>query len=1185
MNARARLGFLLVVFLVMNITACGKGKAGGDGRVEYSGITTPATLSGTNAHLFFAEIVGGVAGDVAQRKPSAKATGNAFRQAVRQKAVNAYKGLGLRKTLSRREVINETENCEVSGSLRVTGNIANDGTGTLDFFYNQCVDSEGRIHGNMHFVVTEYDLMSGDILKGTITFDYIEFEDATDNVAMTGELKMEVDQENLRVVFTSNVTYQNKKANRLVKLEAMVDVNRFDGWLGSDSYWKTLSGRLYIATEGYIEMSTPEEVHFDTSQQPFPLEGGPLLIKGAQNGSAKLIVVTDSERARVELDTDGDGVPEFVAVYAWQNIGGAALPNAAPKAAAVNILPEDAGTLDDLSVEVVDVRDDDGDAIEYSYLWQLNDSPVPGQTGNSLSSDLFVKGDVISVTVTLYDGKETVEISSAVLTVQDTPFMFDAVGELSLDYGAPLTTQITGTDSDGDTPAFSLSYAPQGMQIDPATGELTWTPKNLLLDDEVTVHFGVKAGTGDISGEYEGSVRVKGNAMSRPLVRSEWRVAFGSHGNQQFVSLADFDGNGQDEILLSDHEKLLYTLAWDGAEYSQQWVYPFDLGGGGHIRAVTHADFNNNDKPDMLVATSTKVVVIDGESKEVIAQSAELFVDQNAIRVGDVDNDGSLEIVTLGYIKETEFLNSQRLTILDAGSFEVEWQSAPLSMEEGFNLGNVDDDPALELVTHKGFVFDGATHANQWAYGEGFGEAVAVGDVDGDGVDEIVGVSNFQPLKVYSAVAEDVLWKIDFSTLVYDNLVVQNIDGDAQEEIVVGQGQTIVAYDGVSGQGVLEWTLNLELFSSAGLAIGNLDGDPSIEVFCIESNNVFTVMSPDQEAPLDWRLDTNQHLRGYFGHPVVADTAEGQKNVVFKIGGHGSARLGVLDANTGTASARPLPGNIFNTAGSILVNDYDNDGSDDLFINYSDWLVAYDMVGDVIDWFSPPDGGYRRYTAQGDMDGDSHTDVVTVDFSNYIHVHDVFGEKVLWKSPNPVTNASVSALAVADLDGDEVLEIVVATYGDLQVYSRSGLEYVSSGTIEGHFITDMQIGDIDGDGQPEIMAMVESGGGSKVILYDGKTLAQKGDYVVEGAVYDLQLHAIPDERPLLYVAHQLLQSPSSSSYGYHISALNAVDGRVIWTSPRLNGELFLDSVSLADADGDGAVNLIYTTPYTINVAP
>ena len=44
--------------------------------------------------------------------------------------------------------------------------------------------------------------------------------------------------------------------------------------------------------------------------------------------------------------------------------------------------------------------------------------------------------------------------------------------------------------------------------------------------------------------------------------------------------------------------------------------------------------------------------------------------------------------------------------------------------------------------TSDGFVYDGVTHQNLWAYGSGFGSIIDVGDVNGDGTARIAGAGS-----------------------------------------------------------------------------------------------------------------------------------------------------------------------------------------------------------------------------------------------------------------------------------------------------------------------------------------------------------------------------------------------------------------------------------------------------------
>src|SRR5262249_22573595 len=105
-------------------------------------------------------------------------------------------------------------------------------------------------------------------------------------------------------------------------------------------------------------------------------------------------------------------------------------------------------------------------------------------------------------------------------------------------------------------------------------------------------------------------------------------------------------------------------------------------------------------------------------------------------------------------------------------------------------VGNVDADPELEIVTSGGYVFDGATFANQWAYAPGFGNDVDIGDVDGTGIGQIVAITS-TGVRGYSATAKSPLWEASTPNSSYNtSVVVRDIDGSSPAEIVAFTGYT-----------------------------------------------------------------------------------------------------------------------------------------------------------------------------------------------------------------------------------------------------------------------------------------------------------------------------------------------------------------------------------------------------------
>lgn len=122
---------------------------------------------------------------------------------------------------------------------------------------------------------------------------------------------------------------------------------------------------------------------------------------------------------------------------------------------------------------VVDRPAGDEDEVMYRFEWTLNGQPA-GDGSDSLSG--FKRGDRVTVKVTpVQDGRVG---SSKILDflVQNTPPKVVEGQDMKIE-GNTFSYQVKGVDQDGDALSYSLEDAPQGMTIDPQTGEIRWQLK------------------------------------------------------------------------------------------------------------------------------------------------------------------------------------------------------------------------------------------------------------------------------------------------------------------------------------------------------------------------------------------------------------------------------------------------------------------------------------------------------------------------------------------------------------------------------------------------------------------------------------------------------------------------------------------------------------------------------------
>jgi hypothetical protein len=151
-----------------------------------------------------------------------------------------------------------------------------------------------------------------------------------------------------------------------------------------------------------------------------------------------------------------------------------------------------------------------------------------------------------------------------------------------------------------------------------------------------------------------------------------------------------------------------------------------------------------------------------------------------AARVGDVDADGSVELV----VGHAAGVSAYRL-----GDGATLW-SLPGDAVHDIALGQFDTDAALELVVASttGQVYDGATRSVQWTYDAGFGRHLAVGRIGVLNAQGFVGAQDWDSLRVFHANPFGSFW--GYQAFDIDEVATFDVDGNGRDEIFVGEGQS-----------------------------------------------------------------------------------------------------------------------------------------------------------------------------------------------------------------------------------------------------------------------------------------------------------------------------------------------------------------------------------------------------------
>ncbi len=152
------------------------------------------------------------------------------------------------------------------------------------------------------------------------------------------------------------------------------------------------------------------------------------------------------------------------------------ISNTAPSVGSATISPSPATVSDLLSVSMTGWSDDDGDTESYLYQWFVNSSPVTGETLGTFTGG-FVRGDVVEVVVTPWDGEDSgTPITSSALTIDNAVPTVDSVSltPTSATETSTLTCASVGADdADGDGVNEAMAWIVNGVTLSASTSTLT----------------------------------------------------------------------------------------------------------------------------------------------------------------------------------------------------------------------------------------------------------------------------------------------------------------------------------------------------------------------------------------------------------------------------------------------------------------------------------------------------------------------------------------------------------------------------------------------------------------------------------------------------------------------------------------------------------------------------------------
>lgn len=316
-----------------------------------------------------------------------------------------------------------------------------------------------------------------------------------------------------------------------------------------------------------------------------------------------------------------------------------------------------------------------------------------------------------------------------------------------------------------------------------------------------------------VFGNYEGYLNVL-----------EWRggefkvkAHEGSFGTRLWgIEIADIDGDGYDEILAGDGEGILRVF--NGTTLQLKWQAS-GLGRDAHGIALGDVD---NDGQDEVVAGGGYKMDHPGALiyifNPVSGSLENSFWPGNSSRmrsfnIVDIDGDGFNELIFGTGESLGETPGKGRVYIYQINGLNVtqEWKSEDLNGDcVNVRVEDIDGDQTLDIITSNGYR-EGPGFAyifNRLKPNETGGEgsppmfkrvwesenigpkawALDIGDIDNDGIKEIVIGNRAGYIWIFSGNNHEIEWKSPLLGSDVLGLTLGDVDGDGQVEIVAGQG-------------------------------------------------------------------------------------------------------------------------------------------------------------------------------------------------------------------------------------------------------------------------------------------------------------------------------------------------------------------------------------------------------------
>jgi hypothetical protein len=510
------------------------------------------------------------------------------------------------------------------------------------------------------------------------------------------------------------------------------------------------------------------------------------------------------------------------------------------------------------------------------------------------------------------------------------------------------------------------------------------------------------------------------------LIPSWTKGDVSDYAGKSHILVSDFDQDGKIDIVTCSGAYLngghLYFLNYMGDGTYDTTYYSDQI----YCKKIASGDRDSDGTSEIYIATyKGGVEIFDPISYKIIdsfVPSSVIVI--NDMAVGDVDNDGEVEIV---------LVSSDATRVYDALSHELEWQATGYG-GTGVDIGNIDSDPQEEIVVNSSpaHILNATNKTQKWSYPNGFGIAFDLGDVDGDNMDEISYTMERDGAFVIEGDTHTEKWSVP-GPILLNAITVADVDSDGLGEVILGDGgdygENVTGYRGIDGTYL--WTITGTVAKVNGIAAGDVDDNGVSEIFWGAEPNEYVnaVFVGDWAAPaVDWQSES-------WRYPVIAAGDTDNDGCGEFIRGSWYGNLVVFDGETRQIkwSVHPDPNFLIN---HILIGQLDGDPAPEILLGGSDAnnynLRSYDGISHSAEWQDKIAAGMPDAVALNDINSDGIDEI----FMGALAMVTVFhgaSDVMLWQSD--AYTGSILDLSIGDIDGDGYQDLAVLTTKGIYIYN------------------------------------------------------------------------------------------------------------------------------------------------------